>query len=251
MTRTAPLPPLALNAALRWDLVQRLLPPADPGLRVLEIGCGQGGFGARLAQRYSYTGVDADSTAVAVASARVTAVSPQARVLTGELEQLVPAGDFDLVCAFEVIEHIEDDRAALAHWVSLVAPGGTLLISTPAWAARMGPWDEAVGHYRRYDPQALHQLLRDAGLADPRVVHYGAPLGYALEAARNTVARRRLRSAGNQSMQDRTASSSRQLQPTAPWTRAAITAGSLPFRLIQRAFPRTGLGLVALARRPR
>jgi hypothetical protein len=52
----AALPPLSPNGWLRWEVVHRLLPPPDRSLRVLEVGCGQGGFGARLATAYSYVG---------------------------------------------------------------------------------------------------------------------------------------------------------------------------------------------------
>lgn len=246
----AELPPLALNAWLRWDVVARQLPPADPTLRVLEIGCGQGGFGARLAQRYDYTGVDADATAAEVAAARVARAGGRGRVLTGDLATVVPDGEYDLVCAFEVIEHIEDDDAALADWARRVRPGGTLLLSTPAWARRMGPWDEIVGHYRRYDPPVLRDKLARAGLTDVELVHFGAPLGYALETARNVMGRRRAAALAGVPMQDRTESSSRQLQPTRPWLGLAMRAASLPFRKVQHALPNTGLGLVAKARRP-
>src|SRR6202034_4028879 len=53
--------PLAPNAWLRYDVVQRMLPP-DGITDVLEIGCGQGAFGARLARRYRYLGVEPDKT---------------------------------------------------------------------------------------------------------------------------------------------------------------------------------------------
>ena len=106
------------------------------------------------------------------------------------MESLPADATFDLVCAFEVIEHIEDDRAALATWVSHVAPGGSLLLSTPADPERYGVMDEAVGHFRRYEPDALAGLLRAAGLVDVRLTLYGAPLSYVLEMGHEVIGRR-------------------------------------------------------------
>lgn len=245
--RRTPLAPLAPNAWLRWDVVRRVLPRER--VRLLEIGCGRGGFGTRLAGRYDYTGVEPDRASWAVASARVSAVDPAAEVLLTTVEDLDPRRLFDVVCAFEVLEHVEDDAAALATWVRHARPGGTVVVSTPAWSARFGAWDEMAGHYRRYDPADLRARLESAGLRDVRVVVFGAPLGYALETVRDRVVRR-TGGAGGASRARRTSASGRLLQPTTQWMGLATAVGTLPFRLIQRGFPRHGTGLVAWGRRP-
>ena len=261
MTGHAPpstLPPLSPNGWLRWAVVSRLLPPPDRDLRVLEVGCGQGGFGARLAQRYTYLGVEPDAVSCAVAQQRLALAGGHGEVRHGDLSVLGPEEAFDLVCAFEVIEHIEDDAAAMASWAARLRPGGTLLLSTPAWQRRFGAADEMVGHYRRYDPPVLRDLLGGAGLVDVELVHFGAPLGYLLEAGRNAVGRRRLAagtatSSGHavpETKAARSDASGRTLQPSTSVTAAAARLATLPFRGLQRAFPRTGPGLVARARRP-
>ena len=238
--------PLAPNSWMRYDLVERMLPA---GIRdVLEVGCGQGAFGARLAQRYHYLGVEPDPTSYAVARQRVGAVAPG-----GEVRNVMAAdlGDaqFDLVCAFEVLEHIEDDKSALTEWAGRLRPGGWLMISVPAHQRRFAPWDELVGHFRRYDPPALAQLLASCGFRDIQVRQYGFPLGYVLEAGRNRIAARRLgTAAAAASVEERTAGSARQLQPDGGLRAAAIRYGVIPFRVLQRAFPDHGTGLVALAR---
>jgi SAM-dependent methyltransferase len=250
--RTTPaLPPLSPNGWLRWEVVSRLLPPGP--LDVLEMGCGQGGFGARLAALNRYVGVEPDGVSCAVARARVEA-GGGGEVRQGD-ESVVGADElFDLVVAFEVIEHIEDDAGALASWASHLRPGGWLLLSTPAWQKRFGPADEMVGHFRRYDPPVLRSRLEGAGLTEVELVHFGAPLGYVLEAGRNAVGKRRLASpaapAASASMAERSEASGRTLQPTTPWTATAARLGTLPFRKLQNAFPRTGPGLVARARKP-
>jgi SAM-dependent methyltransferase len=245
---TGPLPPLSPNGWLRWDVVQGLLPPA--GVDVLEVGCGQGGFGARLAQNYRYVGVEPDSVSSAVAAERVAEAGGRGVVHHGDLSALDADARFDLVCAFEVIEHIEDDAAALRDWVARLRPGGWLLLSTPAFQHRFGPADEMVGHFRRYDPPEMGRILRDAGLEDVDLVQFGAPLGYLLEAGRNAVGRRRAARIADAPMSARTDESGRTLQPSRPLQAAAARLGTLPFRRVQRAFPHHGPGLVARARKP-
>ena len=256
----AVLPPLSPNGWLRWAVVSRLLPPPDRSLRVLEVGCGQGGFGARLAQRYDYVGVEPDATSSSVASRRLAEAGGGGEVRHGDLSTLRDDEAFDLVCAFEVIEHIEDDHDAMLSWADRAVPGGSVLLSTPAWQKRFGAADEMVGHFRRYDPPVLRDLLTGAGLVDVELVHFGAPLGYLLEAGRNALGRRRLASAvfasgpsassATEVMAARSDASGRTLQPSTSLSATAARLGTVPFRALQRAFPNTGPGLVARARKP-
>lgn len=238
------LPPLTANAWLRWDVVSRLLP--QPPLDVLEIGCGQGAAGARLARLGRYVGLEPDAESHAVARERVGAAGGEVR--HGSVEQLRDGEQFDLVCAFEVLEHIEDDEAAVAAWVQRLRPGGHLLLSVPAHQDRFAAADELVGHYRRYDPPQLRLLLRRNGLTGVDLRLYGAPAGYALEAARNAISAHKLAQAGT--MSERSGHSGRYLQPREDWQSAAIRIGTVPFRLLQRAFPGTGPGIVVRAQRP-
>ena len=250
-SRGAVLPPLSPNGWLRWEVVSRLLPQStDRRLDVLEVGCGQGGFGARLAQRYRYVGVEPDAISCATARQRVAAAG-DGEVRHGDLSAVKPDETFDLVVAFEVIEHIEDDAGALVEWAGHLRPGGWLLLSTPAWQKRFGAADEMVGHFRRYDPPVLRDRLAGAGLSDVEVVHFGAPLGYLLEAGRNYAGRKKLAAgATGESMAERSDASGRTLQPSTSWTATAARLGTLPFRAVQRAFPGVGPGLVARGRKP-
>jgi SAM-dependent methyltransferase len=243
----AGLPPLTLYGSLRWDVVASLLPMTSS--RVLEVGCGQGAVGVRLAASgHEWTGVEPDAASAEAAQRRLESARLPGTVLPGSVEAVGDAEPFDVVCAFEVLEHIEDDAAALREWVARLRPGGLLLISTPAWQSRFGPMDTAVGHFRRYDPPALRALLQDAGLVDVADRLYGMPLGYALEAVRNQVARRRLVADGA-SVADRTARSGRLFQPSSAAAGTLTRVGTWPFRAVQRAFPRTGTGLVTWGRR--
>lgn len=238
-------PPLPPNAAMRYDVVSRYLDQIRPST-VLEIGCGQGAFGARLARRASYLGMEPASASWAVAAPRIEAAG--GKVINGD-HTAVPAGStYDLVCAFEVLEHIEDDKAALADWVGHIRPGGQLMLSVPAWQDRFGPWDELAGHFRRYSPTELQGRLHDVGLRDTRVTVYGWPLGLALEGVRNRVAARREGHLAEMSYEERTESSGGVMQPSI-LSGTLSRAGVAPFRYLQRLQPARGTGLVALGTR--
>lgn len=252
MTTPAPSaspPPLAPRAWLRWDLVDRLVAELRPAT-VLEIGCGQGSVGARLAQRADYLAVEPDPVSFAVAEARVAAAG--GTVLAADHTGVPVGRQYDLVCAFEVLEHLADDAAALAGWAALVRPGGQLMLSVPAFRHRFGAMDVRVGHYRRYDPDQLADRLAEAGLVRPRVQLYGWPLGYALELVRNRVDARRLAAddAGGPTPEERTAGSGRHLQPSSRLVGRGVELATLPFRYLQRLAPNRGTGLVAVATRP-
>jgi SAM-dependent methyltransferase len=212
---------------------------------VLEIGAGQGSVGAELARRYDYLGVEPDRSSFEVAARRI---GDAGRVLNSTLEELSETETFDLVCAFEVLEHIEDDLRALASWIERIRPGGRLLLSVPAGPNRFGASDIKVGHYRRYDRDGLRDLLTQAGLDEIEIRTYGFPLGYALEVLRNQVVKR---TGSRGTREERTAASGRLFQPS-DRTAVLTAAAAAPFRLVQRPFAgtRLGTGLVALARRP-
>ncbi|WP_418275984.1 class I SAM-dependent methyltransferase [Isoptericola jiangsuensis] len=240
--------PLTPFGTLRWDVVRRRFPPAS---RVLEVGCGQGAVGVRLAAAgHDYTGVELDGDSAAVAADRFVAAGLDGHVVHGSVASAGLDGGFDVVCAFEVLEHLDDDAGALAEWVRLLRPGGLVLVSTPAWQARFGPMDTAVGHVRRYDPPHMRELLTGAGLTDVGGVLYGMPLGYVLEAVRNRVAGRRLDDAATTTTAERTARSGRLFQPSSALQGVAVRAGTWPFRMVQRVFPQTGPALVAWGTAP-
>ena len=245
--RSNPLPPLAIRAWLRYDVVRRVIDRLKPDT-ALEIGCGLGAFGARLSCVAKYVGVEPDQSSYEIASGRI---KPRGGEVLHGVHHVVPQDStYDLVCAFEVLEHIDDDKGALAEWALLVRPGGHLVLSVPAFQERFGAMDANAGHFRRYSPDELEARLLEAGLTDVEITVYGWPLGYALEAVRNRIDAKKLAEAGEASIEELTAASGRTFQPTGRAMGAFFNAATLPFRYLQRARPNAGTGLVGVARRP-
>ena len=228
---------------MRWALIAPLL---DAGAEsVLEIGVGQGALGFRLAERYRYVGLELDEPALAVARRRFERAG-RGTLVHGDLDALPPGERFDLIVATEVLEHYEDDVAALQLWRSRLVPRGALLLSVPAFPERFGPWDVKAGHFRRYEREGLAATFRAAGFEPVAIRTYGFPLGNLLEAARDAVARRR---PAQESMSERTAASGRLLQPSGATGVLTAAAGAVG-GVLQRPFTggRHGVGFVALAR---
>ena len=218
--------------------------------RVLEIGVGQGSVGVLLARRYGYTGIDLDEKALATARYRFRryGVDPDA-LLLGGLEQ-VKGRQFDLVCAFEVLEHVEDAAAALKEWRSHIEPGGWIALSVPADPRRFAKADEKAGHYRRYTRESLCAALYGGWILEPPV--------FSTRLSGRLPARSRAQSFWRgatcerpRSSEERTLASGRWLQPPA---RAGSDDGvGLPTAMSDAAPLRqresSGTGLVAIAER--
>lgn len=73
------------------------------------------------------------------------------------------ADKFDLVAAFDILEHVPDDTLAVAEITRVLRPGGLLLLSVPLHPSRWTDFDAMVGHYRRYSPGDLTDLLAKHG----------------------------------------------------------------------------------------
>jgi SAM-dependent methyltransferase len=225
---------------MRWALIAPLLD--DSIESVLEVGVGQGALGYRLAERYRYVGLELDEQALGIARSRL----PRGTLVHGDLDALAPEDRFDLIVATEVLEHCEDDVAALRLWRERLVAGGSVLLSVPAFPERFGPWDVKAGHYRRYEREGFTATLRAGGFEPVAIRTYGYPLGNLLEAVRDAVARRQ---AGEGSMAERTAASGRLLQPSRTTGLLTAAVGAVG-AVLQRPFTkgRHGVGFVALAR---
>lgn len=135
------------------------------GLRILDIGCGAGANALELSGYGSVTASDRSLEALAFVRSRGVD-----NVVAAEAPQLpFRDGAFDIVTAYDVIEHVEDDHAFVAELARVLAPGGALAVHVPAWPFLWSGHDVALEHKRRYTRRALLDLLRSSGLRIDRV----------------------------------------------------------------------------------
>lgn len=129
--------------------------------RILEIGCGTGHNLAMLGAFGTVDGIEIDDAARAVASQRLGREIGKAPLpeLTG-----IEDGRYDLVAILDVLEHVEDDCAALASIARKLKPGGRILITVPAHPWMWSAHDVVNHHHRRYTRATLRKVIGDAGL---------------------------------------------------------------------------------------
>jgi len=172
-------------AVLR-SVLRATLPPGR--LRIVEIGCGGGALLALSAEFGEVVGVEATEAFLDAARRRGLPV------LRGSLPDALPLDpdSFDGVFLFDVLEHIEDDRAALRAVRRILKPGGLLICTGPAYPWLWGPHDEVLGHRRRYTARTLRQVALDADLRPLRVTYFNTLLAPAIVLVR-ALRRRRYR----------------------------------------------------------
>jgi SAM-dependent methyltransferase len=129
---------------------------------VLEVGAGIGANTLRLrsGSERRWVCLEPDPSLAAALREQLadTPLNPTAEVVTGTLDALEPAERFDSILYIDVLEHIEDDRGELERAAQHLAPGGQLIILAPAHAWLFSPFDQAIGHFRRYTARDLSGL---------------------------------------------------------------------------------------------
>jgi SAM-dependent methyltransferase len=98
--------------------------------------------------------------------------------ITHTVADTLAGEQFDFIYSFNVLEHIEDDKAALEKWSKWLKPNGTLLIYVPAFPCLFSSMDKKVGHFRRYRRKTLTQIVMSAGLQPLQTAGYIDSLGF-------------------------------------------------------------------------
>lgn len=240
-----PLPRYLLRTRVVKNLIRQLAPHD-----FIEIGAASGDMAQWMsAQGMSGTAVEISAEALRMLRARLQG-NDRVQVFNKDSRDL--KAESDLLLSMEVLEHIEDDTAALANWYELVRPGGHIVISVPAHQRRFSAEDEMAGHFRRYEKTELHEKLMAAGFNAPRIMNYGFPLGLALKQLRTFVARARMK--GDQrSRQERTEASGVERKRFSRWNWLLNDLFMTPFHWMQLPFLNFDLGdgLLAVAKKPK
>jgi SAM-dependent methyltransferase len=176
----------------RRRLFERLLQELKPtaAWRVLEVGAGTGAnlpvLEALGARQVVACDLSADALRHAGPGRAVAARADAARLP-------FRSGSFDLLLAADVIEHLDDDAAALEEFERVLRPGGHLVVTVPAFPALWGPQDVVAHHRRRYRRSALEPLVRRAGLRVRACFHFNYLLFVPIWAARKALLAARVR----------------------------------------------------------
>lgn len=139
--------------------LEALLQSRVAGKRLLNVGCGTGGFNVVAERAGAATwGVDSDPEAVAIC--RLKSTEPACRFVLAAAEALPFAREsFDLVYCFSALEHVNDEARAVAEMVRVVRPGGAVYLHAPnAWACY-------EGHYKLFWPPRCPRPLSRIYLA--------------------------------------------------------------------------------------
>jgi 2-polyprenyl-3-methyl-5-hydroxy-6-metoxy-1,4-benzoquinol methylase len=225
----------------RSELILALLDRlgVHPPARVLDAGCGWGVTLEALESRgYHIVGCDISRRALERLD-RPGRVLIEADLMQAPPDRYEP---FDAVLALDVIEHLDDDRAAVTHLGQLIRAGGVAVISVPAIPEMYSEFDSIQGHRRRYTPEMLLAAFDGSGLQIEQVFWWGKWLVPVLRHQRN----RRLARAGESAAQ-----TYRRYLKLPPWPAPLVFR--LAFAMEQeqaiKCRLRTGTSLYAVARK--
>ena len=202
--------------------------PADA--RILEIGCGTGHNLQMLSGFGHVDGLELDDEAAALSEKRLGR-----GIIRSPLPELDGvSNDYDLIGAFDVIEHIEDDRAALAAIATKLKSGGKFMMTVPAHPWMWTAHDVANHHKRRYSKRSLRALVEGSPMRLEKIGYFNSLL-FPVAVAERTVSKLRGKDDGDVSL------------PPAPLNRTLEAVFASERYLVGRLPLPPGLSLVAVA----
>jgi len=225
----------------RWELVAELLADhVPPGGTAIDVGCGTGEVLALLADAGArrVVGSDLSTDALGHAASRTGTRARGGTLVVSRAERLpFPTASADVLVSLEVIEHLDSDLTALREYRRVLRPGGTMLVTVPAYESLWGDHDDWAGHRRRYGAGQLARAVGRCGFEVNRTSYYFSFLVVPAFLVRRTPLRRLVSSTDEEVSSS--ALSDRVLSTAARLERAALRRmDRLPF----------GLSILALAR---
>jgi SAM-dependent methyltransferase len=164
--------------ALIWSLLRQVELPSRP--RLLDAGCGTGRNLVEFGSLGTAVGVEPSPDAVEFCHRRGLE-----NVRCAGLEELpFAAGEFDLLLACDVLEHIDDDMGALVELGRVAAAGAHLVITAPAYQWMWTEHDVQLHHVRRYTLQVMRERLHASGWTVVRATYFNTLLLPVVAAAR-------------------------------------------------------------------
>ena len=139
------------------EWIQRFY-PLNSRSTLLDIGAGSGMFAAEMNQWCRAFGVESSKDGLNVAKQKGYAQHMIAGSAT-----TIPCKDqsADITTALDVLEHIQDDAAALKEFLRVTKKNGIILLTVPAFSWAFSSWDKSLGHFRRYQIKDLNHLVEN------------------------------------------------------------------------------------------
>lgn len=156
------------NRLIVWAL-QRFFPRARS---FLEVGCGTGFVLSGIVPAFPAIRLVGSEIHVAGLGLAARRVGPSVELLQIDARHVPFIDEFDVVGAFDVIEHIEEDETALAEFHGATRPGGGLLLTVPQHRFLWSATDEAAHHKRRYTAEELRRKVEKAGYTAIRMTSF-------------------------------------------------------------------------------
>jgi SAM-dependent methyltransferase len=245
---TAPAPRYMLRLAVISKLLDRHLKSVP--FSFLEIGPGFGDIPAYLAEWpncQSITTVDFSEDTTKLLTERF-AGNNKINCVAGDIDSLDQDRQYDVIAAFEVLEHIEDDVSVINRIFNKLSNQGLCLVSAPAYMKKWQKQDEYAGHLRRYERDELERKLSASGFVDIQIMDYGFPLTAIMYPIRQLT----YKPSKETDQTEKTKKSGTDRPFFSKMPPLLFAAIYLPFIFVQSFFYKSSLGdgFVAIARKP-
>ena len=147
-----------MAAAIKYNnfLMALILDQMRPGAKVLDIGAGIGTFAKKLHDK----GCDVHCYEPDLMQSEI--IKSNGISVAIDMDE-IEKSSFDFIYSLNVLEHIDNDVDALKQWLTLLKPGGRMLIYVPAFQCLYSSMDKKVGHFRRYRKKELIEKSKLAG----------------------------------------------------------------------------------------
>ena len=145
-----------------------------PDASILEVGCGTGGNLEMLASYGKLSAVEMDADALQIANTKTAGIYD---IRKGTFPDSIPFHQqFDLICMFDVLEHIDHDIDTLRAAKTLLKGNGRIILTVPAYQWLWGSHDAFLHHKRRYSSGQLNNAIEQAGLRAVKLTYFNTLL---------------------------------------------------------------------------